>query len=73
MRRPEIVEEVDVDLALVRSAVEFLEKRSETAQLLQLRALADELEVHLRAELDFVEEANNTELIAVVVPQVIRP
>ena len=35
VRRPGIVEEVDVDLALVRSAVEFLEKRSETAQLLQ--------------------------------------
>jgi ubiquinone biosynthesis protein len=81
VRRPGIVEEVDLDLALVRSTVEFLEKRSETAQLLQLRALADELEVHLRAELDFVEEANNTELIAkqladyddLVVPQVIRP
>ena len=37
---------------------------SETAQLLQLEELADELEVHLRAELDFVEEAHNTELIA---------
>jgi ubiquinone biosynthesis protein len=81
VRRPGIVEEVDLDLALVRSAVGFLEKRSETAQLLQLRALADELEVHLRAELNFVEEANNTELIAqqledyedLVVPQVIRP
>jgi ubiquinone biosynthesis protein len=81
VRRPGIVEEVDVDLALVRSTVEFLEKRSETAQLLQARALADELEVHLRAELDFVEEANNTELIAaqledyddLVVPEVIRP
>jgi predicted unusual protein kinase regulating ubiquinone biosynthesis (AarF/ABC1/UbiB family) len=81
IRRPGIVEEVDLDLALVRSAVEFVEKRSETAELLQLRALADELEVHLRAELDFVEEANNTELIAqqledyddLVVPQVIHP
>ena len=81
VRRPGIVEEVDIDLALVRSAVEFVEKRSETAQLLQVRALADELEVHLRAELDFVEEANNTELIAaqledyddLVVPRVIRP
>jgi ubiquinone biosynthesis protein len=81
VRRPGIVEQVDLDLDVVRSAVEFLEKRSETAQLLQLRALADELEVHLRDELDFVEEASNTELIAkqledyddLVVPQVIRP
>jgi ubiquinone biosynthesis protein len=81
VRRPEIVEEVERDLDLVRSGVDFLENRSETAQLLQLRALADELEVHLRAELDFVEEASNTELIAqqladyddLVVPQVIHP
>ena len=42
---------------MIRSAVGFLEERSETAQLLQLRALADELENHLRAELDFEEEA----------------
>ncbi len=81
VRRPGIVEEVDLDLAVVRSAVEFVEKRSETAELLQLRALADELEVHLRGELDFVEEGNNTELIAkqledyddLVVPLVIHP
>jgi predicted unusual protein kinase regulating ubiquinone biosynthesis (AarF/ABC1/UbiB family) len=81
VRRPGIVEQVDVDLRLVRSAVDFLEKRSETAQLLQLRALADELEVHLRAELDFVEEAHNAELIAeqlasyddLVVPRVVHP
>jgi predicted unusual protein kinase regulating ubiquinone biosynthesis (AarF/ABC1/UbiB family) len=61
--------------------VNFLEEHSDTAQLLQLRALADELDSHLRAELDFVEEASNTELIArllddfedLIVPQVIRP
>src|SRR2546423_4574960 len=48
---------------------------------MKARALADELDVHLRAELDFVEEATNTETIArllgdyndLVVPQVIRP
>jgi ubiquinone biosynthesis protein len=80
-RRPGVVEQVELDLDLVRSTVEFLEKRSETAQLLQLRALAEELEVHLRAELDFLEEAHNTELIGrlledfdeLSVPQVIRP
>src|SRR5207237_893446 len=45
------------------------------------RALADELEVHLRAELDLVEEASNAELVArlledyedLVVPAVMRP
>jgi predicted unusual protein kinase regulating ubiquinone biosynthesis (AarF/ABC1/UbiB family) len=81
VRRPGIVEQVELDLRLVASGVELLEKRSQTAQLLQLRALADELEVHLRAELDFVEEANNTELIArqlagyddLIVPDVLRP
>jgi predicted unusual protein kinase regulating ubiquinone biosynthesis (AarF/ABC1/UbiB family) len=48
---------------------------------LQLSALAEEVESHLQAELDFTEEANNTELIGriigdhpdLVVPQVIRP
>ena len=81
VRRPEIEHQIELDLALMRSTAELLERRSERAQLLQARALADELEVHLRAELDFVEEANNTELIAtgladyeeLVVPQVIRP
>jgi ubiquinone biosynthesis protein len=81
VRRPGIVEQVDLDLDVIRSAVDFLENRSETAQLLQLRALADELEAHLRAELDLEEEASNTELIAglledftdLIVPQVIRP
>jgi ubiquinone biosynthesis protein len=81
VRRPGIVEQVDLDLNVIRSAVGFLDKRSETAQLLQLRALAEELEVHLRGELDFVEEASNTELIGslvedyddLVVPEVIRP
>src|ERR671934_261597 len=81
VRRPGIVEQVDLDLDLLRSTAELLERRSERAQLLQARALADELEVHLRDELDFVEEAGNTELIAslledyedLVVPRVIRP
>src|SRR5690242_4106241 len=81
VRRPGIVEQVELDLDVIRSTVAFLEERSETARLLQARALADELEVHLRSELDFVEEAANTELIArsvedyddLVVPQVIRP
>jgi ubiquinone biosynthesis protein len=81
VRRPGIEHQIDLDLALLRSTAELLESRSERAQLLQARALADELEVHLRAELDFVEEANNAELVSrlladygdVVVPEVIRP
>jgi len=81
VRRPGIADQVELDLDVIRSAVVFLEERSRTARLLQLRALAEELEWHLRSELDFVEEAANTELIArsvadyddLVVPQVIRP
>src|SRR4051795_318833 len=81
VRRPGIVEQVELDLSVIRSTAKLLSGRSETAQLLQVEALADELEVHLRGELDFVEEAHNTELISrlvteyedIVVPQVIRP
>jgi predicted unusual protein kinase regulating ubiquinone biosynthesis (AarF/ABC1/UbiB family) len=57
-------EQVDVDLGVLRATVRFLEGRSEKARLLQLKAIADELEVHLRAELDLNEEAHNAELIA---------
>jgi len=81
VRRPGIVEQVALDLEVLRSTAQLLEGHSATAQLLQLGALADELEVHLRGEMDLVEEANNTEIIArfvadsddVTVPQVIRP
>lgn len=81
VRRPGIEEQVAIDLDLMRSTAELLEGRSQTAQLLQLRALADELEVHLRAELDFTEEANNAEVVrrivadydGLVVPEVVRP
>jgi ubiquinone biosynthesis protein len=55
VRRPGVMEQVDVDLDVLRSTVGFLHKHSETAQLLQLEALADELEVHLRGELDLTE------------------
>lgn len=81
VRRPGIVEQVDLDLALLRSTARLVAGRSETAQLLQLEELADELEVHLRSELDFEEEAHNTELMRrlvqgydrIVVPDTIRP
>jgi ubiquinone biosynthesis protein len=81
VRRPGIVDEVALDLDLLRRTAELVEGHSETARLLQLRALSDELEAHLRAELDLVEEANNTELIGRLVadfellhvPRVIHP
>jgi ubiquinone biosynthesis protein len=81
VRRPGVEEQVALDLDLMRTTAQLLEGRSQTAQLLQLRALADELEVHLRAELDFTEEANNAEIVrrivadyeGLLVPEVIRP
>ncbi len=81
VRRPGVVEQVELDLALLRSTVRLTVRRSEAAQRVQLEELAEELEVHLRAELDFLEEAHNTELVrglvepfeGLVVPRVIRP
>jgi ubiquinone biosynthesis protein len=82
VRRPGVVEQVAVDLDVLRSTANLLEGKSETARLLQLRALADELDAHLKGELNFREEAHNTEVIArlvadeaasLVVPRVIRP
>src|SRR5207248_2318645 len=74
-------DEVELDLALFRKVAGVLERRSETARAVQAEALAEELEVHLRGELDLAEEAHNAELIAslaedeesIVVPRVIRP
>ena len=82
IRRPGVVEQVEVDLDLLRRAARLAERRSGTARLLQLTALADELEQHLRAELDFREEAHNADLVAevlepfaddIVVPRIVRP
>ena len=81
VRRPGIERQIAADLDLMRRTAQLLEGKSATAQLLQLGALADELEVHLRAELDFEEEANNADIIrrivadydGLLVPDVIRP
>jgi ubiquinone biosynthesis protein len=82
VRRPGIVEQVRLDLDLLRKTASVAEKHSSTARLLQLDALADELEQHLNGELNFVEEAHNAELIAGVlldytsdlfVPQMVHP
>jgi len=82
VRRPGVVEQVRLDLELLRRTARLAERRSGTARLLQLDALTEELEQHLLAELDFVEEAYNAELIAGVVddyrddlfvPRVVHP
>jgi ubiquinone biosynthesis protein len=69
VRRPGIADRVALDLDLLRSTARRAERHSGTAKLLQLNALADELEQHLLAELDFVEEAHNAELIAEVIDE----
>jgi len=81
VRRPGVLEQAKVDLDLLRSTADFLERRSGKAQILQVSALGEEVEQHLLGELDFTEEANNTELVGrmfadhpdLVVPQVIHP
>jgi ubiquinone biosynthesis protein len=81
VRRPGIAEEVALDLDLLASLTEFAEGRSNTARLLQLKALTEELQTHLAGELDFNEEAHGSELIARIVsrhehlhvPEVIHP
>jgi ubiquinone biosynthesis protein len=81
VRRPGVVEEVALDLELLGSTAEAAEKRSDTARLLQLSTLADEVEAHMTSELDFEEEAGNAELIRTIiepyegltVPAVVRP
>jgi predicted unusual protein kinase regulating ubiquinone biosynthesis (AarF/ABC1/UbiB family) len=82
IRRPGIVAQVELDLELLRKTASIAEKRSDTARLLQLNALTEELEQHLLGELDFLEEAHNAELISSIiadysadlfVPQVIHP
>jgi ubiquinone biosynthesis protein len=81
IRRPGVLEQAKVDLDLLRSTADFLERRSDRAKLLQVSALAEEVEQHLLAELDFTEEANNTELVGemvadhpdLLVPKVIHP
>jgi len=67
VRRPGIRDQVALDLELLRSLVSFAEGRSQTVRLLQLKALAEELEAHLIAELNLVEEAFGSEVIRKIV------
>ncbi|HYZ18728.1 MAG TPA: AarF/UbiB family protein, partial [Gaiellaceae bacterium] len=81
VRRPGIEEQVALDLDLLRSTARVAERRSAAARILQVDTLADEVESHIRAELDFREEAGNAELISSIiedyegltVPGVVRP
>ncbi len=69
VRRPGIVDQVQLDLELLRKTAAIAERHSDNARLLQLNALTEELEQHLLGELDFIEEAHNAELIAQVIEE----
>jgi ubiquinone biosynthesis protein len=81
VRRPGVVEEVNLDLELLHSTARLATGHSETARLVQLEELVEELDLNLHDELDFTQEAYNAELIQqllerydrLVVPQVITP
>ena len=75
VRRPGIEEQIELDLALLRSTAELFERHSERAQLLQSRALADELEAHLRADKNLTPETAKalSELFRVTYKQFSKP
>ena len=81
VRRPGIVEQVELDLSVLQASAGLVAAHSSTAELFQVEALVEELDAHLHQELDFIEEAHNTEWIAglidgydkLTVPRVIRP
>src|SRR5579871_6335961 len=65
VRRPGVVEQIDLDLEIVREAAERASRRWEAAARLDLVGLAEEFARLLRAELDYVREGNNAERFAV--------
>ena len=64
VRRPGVVAQVDEDLELLAKLVERVSRRSKTARLYDLPALAAEFGGTLRAELDYLHEGRNAERIA---------
>jgi ubiquinone biosynthesis protein len=81
VRRPGVVEQVELDLALVGQLARTAGRRSELARHHDLVGLAEEFGATLRAELDYVREAHNAERFgrsfasdpAVHVPRVFWP
>jgi ubiquinone biosynthesis protein len=64
VRRPGVVEQIDVDLKLLRRLATIAHSRSDTARRWDLLGLCTEFETLLRAELDYVTEARNAERFA---------
>lgn len=64
VRRPNIGEQVDQDLAILGQIARLLAQNTEFGKKLDLESLADEFAVTLRNELDFTREGQNAERIA---------
>jgi ubiquinone biosynthesis protein len=61
VRRPDVVEQVEVDLGILERAVELLARHSQRARRAGLRELVADFASTLRAELDYELEAANAE------------
>jgi ubiquinone biosynthesis protein len=64
VRRPGIVDEVELDLDVVTSIVALLSRSSRRVRSVDAVSLVDEFSTTLRHELDYVREANNVERYA---------
>ncbi len=63
VQRPGIKEIVDTDLAILKDLSRAIEQRYEWAQYYNVTEIVDELSESIRRELDYLEEARNTETV----------
>jgi len=59
VRRPGVVEQVELDLEILRGIVEWMQVHTPIGRDYELRELADEFAYTVRGELDYVREAQN--------------
>ena len=64
VRRPDVVEDVERDLEIIRNFAARAGRRSKTAARYDVVGLADEFVRSLRAQLDYLQEARNAERFA---------
>jgi ubiquinone biosynthesis protein len=64
VRRPDVVEEVERDLEIIRNFAARAGRRSKAAARYDVVGLADEFVRSLRAQLDYLQEARNAERFA---------
>ncbi|MBM7644564.1 ubiquinone biosynthesis protein [Scopulibacillus daqui] len=61
VRRPNIEDQVNIDVEILRDLARLIENRYAWAKHYQLREIVDELAVAIRNEMDYSQEARNTE------------